>query len=164
MVRTVRCWTACGATETPAGVVLLGYGNPLRGDDGVGWRVAEAAAGRWAGKLVVRTGQQLVPEWAADLANATVACFVDASVAVDEPTLEALAADAWPPPIDGHDLGPAQLLQLTSTVFGRAPEAFVLHVPAVNFAFGEELSAVAARGVEGAIRLLETALDDTGDR
>ena len=25
-------------------ILVIGYGNPLRGDDGVGWRVAEAAA------------------------------------------------------------------------------------------------------------------------
>ena len=103
MVPTARCWTACAATDslTPLvpRVVVLGFGNPLRGDDGVGWLVAEAAAQRWPGRLVVRTGQQLVPEWAADLTDADVVYFVDASLEVDEAELEALSTDA-----DRHQL------------------------------------------------------------
>jgi hydrogenase maturation protease len=61
-------------------VVVVGYGNPLRGDDGVGWRVAEAIAQRWADHVTIRVGQQLLPEWAADLADAQVVFIIDASM------------------------------------------------------------------------------------
>jgi len=140
-----------------ARIVVLGYGNPLRGDDGVGWRVAEAVAELWADGLVVRTGQQLVPEWAADLHEAEIACFVDASLAVDEPTLAPLYADAAAG-MDGHDMEPAQLLRLTREVYGRAPSAFVLHVPATSFDFGDTLTPTATAGVDRAICLLNTFL------
>ena len=30
--------------ESPAGILVIGYGNTLRGDDGVGPKVAEAVA------------------------------------------------------------------------------------------------------------------------
>jgi hydrogenase maturation protease len=139
-------------------VVVLGFGNPLRGDDGVGWRVAEAAAQRWPGRLVVRTGQQLVPEWAADLIDADVAYFVDASLEVEEAELEVVPIDAVSAPIHGHALTPGQLLLLTRAAFGRVPRAFVLHVPAANFDFGDTLSPTAARGVQRAVGLLHAAV------
>ena len=141
-----------------ARIVVLGYGNPLRGDDGVGWRVAEAVAARWAAELVVRTGHQLVPEWAADLQCADVAYFVDASIEVEEPTLEPVSPDREVSPIDGHTLGPGQLLRVTHAVFGRAPAALVVHVPAISFGFGETLSPVAASGVRQATCLLNKQL------
>jgi hydrogenase maturation protease len=140
-----------------ARVVVLGFGNPLRGDDSVGWRVAEALAQRWP-ELVVRTGQQLVPEWATDLAHADVVYFVDASLEIDEAVLETLVTDEVSAPIDGHDMAPAQLLLLTRAVFGRAPRASVLHVPAVNFEFGEVLSPLADSGVRRAVALLDAAV------
>jgi hydrogenase maturation protease len=74
-------------------VVVAGYGNPLRGDDGAGWHVASrledcrgdpegppgfAAASGGPAVLVLR-GQQPVPEWAAALAEADVAYLVDAA-------------------------------------------------------------------------------------
>lgn len=137
---------------------MLGFGNPLRGDDGVGWVVAEAAAERWRGRVAVRTGHQLVPEWAADLSDADVVFFVDASLEVDETVLEILWTDEKSTPIDGHNLSPAQLLLLTRAAFGRAPRALVLHVPAVNFDFGQTLSPIAARGAGRAVCLLHAQL------
>jgi len=137
-----------------ARIVVLGYGNPLRGDDGVGWRVAEAVANRWPGYPMVRTGHQLVPEWAADLHTAEFAYFVDASVEAGRPKLEPVALDGAISAIDGHSMHPAQLLRLTYEVFGHAPSAFVLHVPAARFGFGDALSPVATTGVSAAIRAL----------
>lgn len=155
-----KCSIVCGATERlrMARIVVLGYGNPLRGDDGAGWRVAEAIAERWAGLLVVRTGQQLVPEWAADLQTADIAYFVDASLGVDEPKLDPLRPDGEVAAIDGHDMGPAQLLRLARGVYGSTPRASVLHVPAANFEFSDTLSPVAAAGVRQATCLLNAAL------
>jgi hypothetical protein len=68
--------------------------------------VAEATAQRWGKQLVVRTGQQLVPEWAADLANADVVYFVDASLEVAEAQLVPVAADSKSSPIDAHEMSP----------------------------------------------------------
>ena len=141
-----------------ARIVVLGYGNPLRGDDGVGWRVAEAVAERWAEQLVVRTGHQLVPEWAADLRHADFVYFVDASPAVDEPKLESVGSAGDAPPVDGHVMQPAQLLGLAHQVYECSPRAFVLHVPAINFEFGDTLSTLAATGVHQASCLLNAAV------
>ena len=63
----------------PDGTILvIGYGNTLRSDDGVGPRVAMAVASReWPGFNAIAV-QQLTPELAEPLAAAELAIFVDA--------------------------------------------------------------------------------------
>ena len=61
-----------------AGILVIGYGNELRGDDGIGPRVAEAVAARNHPGVRVRIVCQLVPELAAELAEARTVIFVDA--------------------------------------------------------------------------------------
>jgi hydrogenase maturation protease len=70
---------------TGAGVLVVGYGNSLRGDDGVGWHAAGrlAADPRLAGARVLAR-HQLTPELAVDVAQASLVVLVDA-VAGAEP-------------------------------------------------------------------------------
>ena len=65
-----------------AGVVVLGYGNTLRQDDGAGPAVADLlsdALTRAGGTCL--SAHQLLPEHAAALAAALLVIFVDASIA-----------------------------------------------------------------------------------
>ena len=69
-------------TEAGADLVI-GIGNPLRGDDGVGWWLTERAeqlprATSTGSPLLVRTVQQLTPELAAELTAARRVLFIDA--------------------------------------------------------------------------------------
>lgn len=66
--------------------LVIGIGNPLRGDDGVGWWLAERAArlspaSRNRPALQVQSVQQLTPELAERLALARRVLFVDAWLA-----------------------------------------------------------------------------------
>ncbi len=57
---------------------MIGYGNTLRSDDGVGPRVAMAVASwGWPGLKAIAV-HQLTPELAEPLAAAELAIFVDA--------------------------------------------------------------------------------------
>ena len=61
-------------------VLIIGYGNPLRGDDGVGWRVAEAVAAALPdGAAEVLTVHQLTPELAELMSRADRVIFIDAA-------------------------------------------------------------------------------------
>ena len=139
-------------------VVIFGYGNPLRGDDGVGWRVAEAVSDCWADRVLVRTAQQPLPEWAADLNDADIACFVDASDIVSAPQLQPVSTGVDIASTDSHNLNPEQLLRLTQTAYGRTPQVFTLHVPAFTYDFGDALSPVARAGVRDAVLLLNAQI------
>jgi hydrogenase maturation protease len=139
-------------------ILVLGYGNPLRRDDGAGWHVAEAIADRWDGQITLRLGQQLVPEWAADLAEADLTFFVDASARARRVVLRRLAPASDNTLVDGHGFGPDQLLRVVEVVYARRPDAYVVEIPAVDFGMGEGLSATAKAGVIDAIRLLDRRL------
>ena len=138
----------------------MGYGNPLRRDDGAGWRVAEAVAQRWGDRVTVLMGQQPVPEWAASLAAADVAFVVDASRRDgDRPRIRRLRPPTEAEPgRSPHQFGPEYLLWLSQTIYGSAPVTYVLPLPAEDLDFGEGLSPGTTRAADRAIRLLDRRL------
>lgn len=77
-----HCWRSVSVAEGGADLVI-GIGNPLRGDDGVGWWLAERAeqlppATPTGSRLLVRAVQQLTPELSEELAGARRVLFIDA--------------------------------------------------------------------------------------
>jgi hydrogenase maturation protease len=137
-------------------VVVAGYGNPLRRDDGAGWRVAEVLASRWP--VTVLTGQQPLPEWSTTLAEADVAYFVDAGVSPrTRLRLRRLARDDTQV-LDGHALAAGQVLALAQALYGRCPNAYLLELPVYDLGFGDTLSAPAAAIATRAVRLLDRRL------
>ena len=138
-------------------LVVIGYGNTLRSDDGAGQRVAEAIAA-WELPNVEAIGvHQLTPELAADLAEADRAIFVDAYAQCSEVEVRELSDGGLKSELQtGHTSNPRSLLSLTKTVYGRAPAADWILVPAENFDFGEELSPLTERGIQSAIEKIAT--------
>jgi len=80
-----------GAAAALRRPLIIGYGNSLRSDDGIGWHVANALRDdpRTAGIDVIAS-HQLTPELAEDLHRASLVVLVDARV------------DGSPPPLPGH--------------------------------------------------------------
>jgi hydrogenase maturation protease len=69
--------------------LVIGYGNTLRRDDGVGVRVAELLAvdPRMEGADILAV-HQLTPELAIDVGEATLVVFVDADPSVEPGAVE----------------------------------------------------------------------------
>ncbi|HEY7617708.1 MAG TPA: hydrogenase maturation protease [Terriglobales bacterium] len=128
-------------------ILIIGYGNPLRCDDGVGWHAAQELSQKLAAKNVeFITRHQLTPELAAEISHADKVFFIDAARegAPGEVKYEEAAPQARSGPFS-HELSPAAVLHAARTLFGRAPQAFVISVCGENFGHGEALSpAVAA--------------------
>jgi hydrogenase maturation protease len=140
-------------------ILVIGYGNELRGDDGLGPFVAEAIAAANYPNVQVRTVFQLVPELAAELAEARVVIFVDAladpsRIAVELASVEAEEITDW----STHIADPRALLALTQAVYGRTPEAWWLMVPGRNFDFGAELTSAARENGRQAVARLNTLI------
>lgn len=132
--------------------LLLACGNPLRGDDGVGWKIAEAVEhdpGFADVKVVVV--QQFTPELSELLRDADVVVFVDASASEEPGAVRSVAVQAAEqvPQALTHHLPPASLLALTGYLYGRIPgRAHAVTVGASSF----ELSLGAeGRPAEGAL-------------
>ncbi len=153
--------------------VLLACGNPLRQDDGVGWRIAEAVERAFPGaRLRIIAVQQWTPELAEEIAGTELAIFVDAS-ATDEAgaiRVRTVSSPGFTRPVpqgggqgwgtrtrlvETHQLEPAGLLALAKQVCGHAPvRAFVVTVGAGSFQYSEEISGKVRQAVPRAVRLV----------
>jgi hydrogenase maturation protease len=138
------------------GLLVIGYGNPLRGDDGVGPRVAEAMAVMNFPGVRTITCTLLTPELADAISQARIAVFVDA--AIDKPNgvqlrrLEPHDSSQ----IMAHAADPRTMLALARDVFGHSPQSWWLTIPASKLDFSHELSAETSRGFLEALQKLLT--------
>jgi len=127
--------------------LIVGYGNPLRGDDGVGQAVARAFANEAAIDGVEAVScRQLAPELAERFAAADVVVLVDAEAGLEPGGVSVTplqAATALPPGF-GHHVDPRELLRMSGMLYGRSPEAFLVTVGASSLALSEGLSAAVA--------------------
>ena len=133
----------------PDDVLVIGFGNPLRRDDGIGPAVAEALAGLGLPGVRVRVVHQLTPELAADLSGVRLAVFVDAQLGGDPLTTTRLTGDVAEP-VMTHAVDPRTLLALARAVYGRGPEAWLVTAAGADFGFGDCLSAAGRENAQAA--------------
>jgi len=142
-----------------SGTLILGYGNPLRRDDGAGPEVARRVAALGLPGLEVIEAHQLLPEHAEALSRVDRAVFVDASV---EEGLEAVRVSEVVPSSDPslapHASDPESLLALAALLFERAPDAWLVEIPAADLGIGEGLSETAQEACELALMRIMTLL------
>jgi len=138
----------------PSKILVLGYGNTLRSDDGVGPLVAETIAGLQLPGVETLVAGLLTPELADPISRAGTVVFVDA--AVDAPREAQLrpCAPAESSQIMAHAADPKTMLALARDVFGHTPQAYLLTIPVENLAIGEELTPFAREGMARAVELI----------
>ena len=148
--------------------LVIGYGNTLRSDDGAGPFVARALEARVPAGTRVLDAHQLTPEMAIAISGATRVVFVDAVDATrgsapleSAPRVSRLEAEPGADPLNPHASDPGSLLWLAQTLFGGAPEAWLVAIPGEEFGFGEALSPGAARASAEAVVQVETLLART---
>jgi len=140
---------SCGA-EGP--VLIIGFGNQLRGDDGAGPAAAERLEALLpADRVVVWSCHQLVPEMAEPVAGAAAVVFIDA--AADSPPGEIRMREAAPV-VDSsiitqtHGFDPGHLLGCAQYLFGRAPRAVLFSVGGEDFSIREGFSPTVAQAMD----------------
>ena len=132
-------------------LLVIGYGNVLFGDDGIGPHIAEQVAAWQQPGVHGLAVPLLTPELSPLLTAAELAVFVDATLApTDRPQLVPLHPAVSSAGL-GHAATPAGLLALAVAIFGRSPPAWILSVPAADFSLGQNFSNVAQRGAERAL-------------
>ncbi|MCE0499010.1 MAG: hydrogenase maturation protease [Methylacidiphilales bacterium] len=124
-------------------VLIIGYGNPLRGDDGLGWEVAgRLAACITDPSVAIMAVQQLTPELSEPIHAVDLVIFVDASNEGEPGTWKyerVMPASAHAPSL-GHHFDISGLLAYTGALFPSCPGALVVSVAAESFACHENLS------------------------
>ncbi len=143
--------------------LIIGYGNPLRSDDGFGWHasrlLARALAGQdvgaplvgaleWAGTrpapttVEIITCHQLTPELAEPLSQSRRAVFIDADAQGKPGDIRRRTVRPQVPASSAftHSCTPSGLLASAEALYGHRPQAVVITVSAQSFAFGDTLS------------------------
>jgi hydrogenase maturation protease len=126
--------------------LILGYGNTLRRDDGLGIYAAQTLASTALPVDVeVRACHQLSPELSVTLAQVERAVFIDVALAADGEKpgmikIRELHPRTTQPSGITHHFDPETLLAMAETLYGHTPRATLFSVTAEKFDLKEGLS------------------------
>ena len=146
---------------TSGKVLLIGYGNPGRLDDGLGPALAAEIEQRRIPGVTVEANYQLTVEDAAAVAECDVVIFADASVDGAEPFFIAPVQPRTDVSFSSHSVEPAAVLGLARDLFDRRPAAYAVGIRGYEFdEFGERLSARARANLRAAVDRVAALLQD----
>jgi hydrogenase maturation protease len=145
-------------------VLVIGYGNPGRGDDGLGPALAAAIAEMNLPDVTVESDCQLTVDHTTQIAAHDLVVFADAAVGLTEPwRLSAIGAEPGAT-LGSHDLSPSAALHLTRLLYGKAPPGWVLAIGGIEFDdVREGLCPVAQENLALAVRSLKDWLAQSAD-
>ena len=150
-------------------LLLLGYGNPDREDDGVAWHILSA--------LIIKLGLippesyedefpeltlidfdfqlQLTPEMAEEIAEYNYVCFIDAHTGNIPETVRLIDVESeFQNSPFTHHLTPQSLISMCENIYGKKPDAVLLSVLGHRFLFSRELSEETEQIVPQAVELM----------
>ena len=151
--------------------LVIGYGNPLRADDGLGWVVAQRLRAvldgdDCGGGVVVLAEHQLTPELAEPIARAQLVIFVDARAGDRPGRIDArlVTPDRDHAPAFSHDVDPSALVQMARHLYGGCPSAIVISVDGADFGYGAQLSPIVEAAIPEVMRRIHGILAGGGTR
>jgi hydrogenase maturation protease len=151
-------------TETPR-VLLIGYGNPGRQDDGLGPALARAVETLGLPGVTVDADYQLTVEDAEAAARHDVVVFADAARKGPEPFSFRRIEPRTQVSFSTHSVAPEAVLGLAGELFAARTEAYLLGIRGYDFDVLEEaLSPRAVENLAAAIGFLEPVLRDRSFR
>jgi hydrogenase maturation protease len=125
-------------------VLVIGYGNPLRCDDGLGWRAAQELSKETLGPGVqIQAVQQLTVELAEPVSKAEFAIFIDACWDIPPGRIRSShvhADESWDGSATMHYLTPPLLLAVAQLLYGRCPDANLISMGGETFERGGQFS------------------------
>jgi hydrogenase maturation protease len=145
--------------ERPRKVLLIGYGNPGRMDDGLGPALAaEVEKLRLAG-VTVDSDYQLTVEDAAAVAEHDVVVFADAAVDGPEPLRFERIDPKRAVSFSSHSVEPAAVLGLARDLFRARTPGYCLGIRGYEFnEYREQLSEGARANLAAAVSFIESVL------
>jgi hydrogenase maturation protease len=120
--------------------LVIGYGNTLRSDDGVGVWIADHLADLHLPEVDVRTCHQLFPELAADFQSYDRVIMIDASADGEPLTVRKSIPPLERLPSSNHNVTPELLQQIALEMFAIQVNLSVYTVRGETFEFGTTLS------------------------
>jgi hydrogenase maturation protease len=140
-------------------ILLIGFGNPARADDGLGPALAEKIELKNISGVTVEADYQLTIEDSAQVAQHDIVIFADASVNCSEPfSFEPLTAKESGS-FSSHSVEPAEVMALAESLFDSKAKGFVLGIRGYKFnSFSEGLTDKAKANLQKAVDFVEGLL------
>jgi len=136
-------------------ILIFGYGNKDRQDDGVAWHIISELKSQLGqpdaymidedfdsdSELVLVFQLQLMPEQSESISAFDRVCFIDAHTgAIPEDIHCQVLTPAFQNSPLTHHLTPESLLSITQTIYNKCPRAVLLSVRGYEFEFSQMLS------------------------
>lgn len=136
-------------------ILVIGYGNPGRADDGLGPALAQRLEAMNIPGLTVESDYQLSIEHAAMAAEHDIVLFADADGGSEAPYYLRRVEPAPAHRFTSHGVAPGEVLHLAHSCFNASPKGYLLGMRAeVLDQYKEGLSASAREGLDAALEYL----------
>jgi hydrogenase maturation protease len=140
-------------------ILIYGYGNPGRQDDGLGVLLAEQLES-WSKdngftNISTDSNYQLNLEDAETISGYDVVIFADASKEdIPDYRMDGLEPSATVE-FTMHAVSPAFILHLCHEVFNRSPEAYLLHIKGYSWEFMKDMTPSSRANLEKAVEFVK---------
>lgn len=146
----------------PLKILVFGYGNPGRKDDGLGPAFVEKVE-QWVKEIGIAgidtdSNYQLNIEDAYNLSEYDIVIYVDASKEDIEHFMIDRVAPSHKVSFNTHSVSPGFVLDLCNRLYAKDPLVLLLHIKGYEFNLEESLTPEAAENLEMAFIFLESVL------
>ena len=137
-------------------ILIFGYGNPAREDDGLGPAVANHFESLALDDVTVDADYQLTVEDAAQVAEHDITVFVDASIDGPEPYSLSRVSPEEGGSFSSHSVTPGQVTGLAESLFDANGDIYIMGIRGYSFEmFTEHLTGQASENLRLACASLE---------
>jgi hydrogenase maturation protease len=138
--------------------LIIGIGNPLRGDDGLGWHAANQLGQTiLSPDIEIIAVQQLTIDLVEAIHQVDFALFIDSRL--DQPpgifAVQNIEPDSCRQSSVSHFFDPETLLSAVQALYGKHPKAMLLTISADQFEFSENLSEPVQAALPGLVVFVE---------
>ena len=132
-------------------ILVIGFGNILRTDDGAGHKAVELLAKRLPEVDCIAT-HDLKPEFAELITNYQAIIFIDASKDCQSIEHSKLTNIIDLGEYHSHTLTPEMLLSLSKKIYNAQPEfVYLIKIPAINFNLGDDISPLTKESINNCV-------------
>jgi hydrogenase maturation protease len=145
-------------------ILIYGYGNPGRQDDGLGIRLAERLE-EWSAQkgldgVSFENNYQLNIEDAEAISNQDLVIFADASEEEIDDFCFSKVDGSGKLSFTTHAASPGYIVKLCNELFNKKPSVYLLHIKGYEWEFKEEISPGALINLDRAVEHLKRILED----
>ena len=139
-------------------VVIIGYGNPGRQDDAMGFLMAEGIEALGLPCVTSEADLQLQIEDAATISEHDIALFIDASINGPEPFSVSQISPSQEITFTSHSVSPETILAICEEHMKHTPQAWLVGIRGYSFELEEGLTPGALENFEAAFSFITQKL------